>query len=51
MPRALALRSSHPLTNHRIAALRAQARDGDDALDESDWRALRSNCSETVAND
>ncbi len=51
MPRALALLSSHPLTDDRIAALRAQASDGDDALDEPDWQALRSICSEKVAND
>ena len=51
MPRALALLSSHPLTDDRIAALRAQASDGDAALDESDWQALRSICSDTVAND
>ncbi len=51
MPRALALLSSHPLTDDRIAALRAQASDGDDALDEPDWQALRSICSDTVPND
>ncbi len=51
MPRALALLSSHPLTDDRIAALRAQASDGDDALDEPDWQALRTICSDTVPND
>ncbi len=51
MPRALALLSSHPLTDDRIAALRQQASDGDDALDDFDWQALRSICSETVANE
>ncbi len=51
MPRALALLSSHPLNDDRIAASRAQASDGDDALDESDWQALRTICAETVAND
>ncbi len=51
MPRALALLSSHPLTDDRIAALRQQASDGDAALDESDWQALRSMCADTFAND
>ena len=51
MPRALAFLSSHPLTDDRIAALRQQASDGDDALDDPDWQALRSICSENVAND
>ena len=51
MPRALALLSSHPLTDDRIAAMRQQASDGDDALAAPDWQALRSICSETVAND
>jgi len=51
MPRALAMLSSHPLTDDRIAALRAQASDGDDALDELDWQALRTICADTMAND
>ncbi len=51
LPRALALLSSHPLTDDRIAALRQQASAGDDALDDSDWQALQSICSETVAYD
>lgn len=51
MPRALALLSSHPLTDDRIAALRALKSDGDPALSQSDWQALRRICEATAANE
>ncbi|MFQ5955279.1 MAG: M48 family metallopeptidase [Kiloniellales bacterium] len=49
MPQALAMFSSHPLTEDRIAALRERASDGDDALGDSEWQALRTICDETTA--
>lgn len=47
-PRALAMVSTHPMTEDRIAALRRRSSDGDDAMTDAEWQALLAVCGETA---
>ncbi|HET6583913.1 MAG TPA: M48 family metalloprotease, partial [Nannocystaceae bacterium] len=50
VPGALEFLSTHPTGEHRQAALKDLAREGEHAMSEADWAALKQVCASTTAS-